>query len=305
MAVADIFISYKRENLAAVQRIVQGLRGAGLSVWWDQDIAPDAPWEATIERELEAAKAVIVAWSQGAAASENVKAEARRARQHGKLIQLFVEPCDPPLFFGERQGVDLSNWNGAPSDNRFQTIIAAARAIIAGKKPPQGVGYAPKKRAPWAALTALFVMLSAVFGFISNLGGARDGVCKLDAVHQLCLDWGLITQEVAETPEAAQARLVGAVAGGWGRLDRGCADVVTYRVEQDEGGIYRIHGHAPGFESVMQITSIDPVAGAFHARATRPNAEGVRESWEFRPQGDVLALRDPLGTETVLGRCGD
>ncbi len=94
---ADVFISYKRENQDAVQRVVQGARNAGLSVWWDQDIAPDAPWEQTIESELTNAKVVIVAWSQAAVASENVKAEARRARNQGKLIQVYVEACEPPL----------------------------------------------------------------------------------------------------------------------------------------------------------------------------------------------------------------
>lgn len=132
---SGIFISYKRENLASVQRIVQGLRETGLLVWWDQDIAPGAPWEKTIESELEKAKVVIVAWSQAAIASENVKAEARRARNQGKLIQIFIEPCDPPLFFGEHQGVDLANWNGDTNDHRFNAIADEARA--------KGVGHAP------------------------------------------------------------------------------------------------------------------------------------------------------------------
>lgn len=298
------FISYKRENLAAVQPVVQGLRGAGLDVWWDQDIAPDAPWEATIERELEAAKVVIVAWSQVAVASENVKAEARRARNQGKLIQVFVEPCEPPLFFGERQGVDLASWNGAANDNRFQAVLIAVRAIIAGKRPPAGVGYAPRKRAPWAVLTALFVFLSALFGFVSNVGGARDAVCKLSAVHQACLDTGLILP-AGPTAEEQQARLIDDVNGAWSRLDRDCTERVTYRVERDQSGVYRIRGAATDFESVMQVVAIDPAAGVITARATTPNAAGLRELWEHRPNGDVLALRDQAGTETTLARCAE
>src|SRR5580658_6767474 len=143
---AEVFISYKREDNPAVQPLVQALRGNGLTVWWDQDIEPTAPWELTIERELLAAKAVIVAWSPTAVVSENVKAEARRARRLGKLVQVFIEPCDPPLFFGERQGVSLHGWGGNVSDHRFQTVVAAAQAVVAGKAPPEGVGYAPAKR---------------------------------------------------------------------------------------------------------------------------------------------------------------
>jgi len=125
---SDVFVSYKRENLAAVGRLVEALRAEGIGVWWDQDIAPNAAWEATIERELAAAKLVIVAWSPAAVASDNVKAEARRARGQGRLLQVFVEPCDPPLFFGERQGVDLKEWTGAVSDAAFRSLLEAVRA---------------------------------------------------------------------------------------------------------------------------------------------------------------------------------
>jgi hypothetical protein len=190
-----IFISYKRENKPAVQRLVEALRGAGLSVWWDQDIAPDDAWEATIERHLEAATVVIVAWSPAAVESENVKAEARRARTQGKLIQVFVEPCDPPLFFGERQGVDLSTWRGNPDDHRFQTVLAAAQAVLAGKKPPQGVGYAPKKANPWGWLVSSGALASGALALVANLGGARDAVCSIGPLR----DWCAANEILAET----------------------------------------------------------------------------------------------------------
>ena len=128
---SDVFISYKRENLAAVSRLVSALRAEGVGVWWDQDIPPTAAWESTIERALAAAKLIIVAWSPGAVASDNVKAEARWARTRGRLLQVFVEACDPPLFFGERQGVDLRHWSGAASDPAFRSVLLAARGALA------------------------------------------------------------------------------------------------------------------------------------------------------------------------------
>ncbi|MGE0187581.1 MAG: toll/interleukin-1 receptor domain-containing protein [Hyphomonadaceae bacterium] len=307
---ADIFISYKRENQDAVQRIVQGLRGAGHTVWWDQDIEPDAPWEATIERELEAAKVVIVAWSQAAVASENVKAEARRARNQGKLIQIYVQPCDPPLFFGERQGVDLSNWNGNVDDNRFRTILTAVKAVLEGKRPPEGVGYRPAKRAPWATLTALFVLASAVLGFVSNLGGARDAVCSISAIHQTCLDWGLIVEaEVLPTPEELQEQarqaLLQQIVGTW-RIqigqDHDCsdaADTMTFAVTRGEDGHDRIMSSGPdGFQGVSQVTTA--ADGIITARAA---SETGRELWEFHPDGDQLVLFDKEGVATTFVRC--
>jgi len=145
----DVFVSYKRENLAAVGRLVEALRAEGIGVWWDQDIPPNAAWEATIEAALAAAKLVIVAWSPAAVASDNVKAEARWARGQGRLLQVFVEPCEPPLFFGERQGVDLKGWAGVASDTAFQSVLGAVR---------DGLGSAaadetPKHEAPLALPT--------------------------------------------------------------------------------------------------------------------------------------------------------
>jgi TolB-like protein len=134
---SEVFVSYKRENLAAVGRLVEALRAEGIGVWWDQDIPPNAAWEETIERALAAAKLVIVAWSPAAVASENVKAEARGARTQGRLLQVFVEACEPPLFFGERQGVDLKHWSGAASDAGFRSLLEAVRSGL--KAPPTPV----------------------------------------------------------------------------------------------------------------------------------------------------------------------
>jgi adenylate cyclase len=167
--VSEVFISYKRENLAAVNRLVQGLRAEGVSVWWDQDIPPNAPWEATIERELAAAKLVIVAWSPASVASDNVKAEARWARGQGRLLQVFVEACDPPLFFGERQGVDLKGWSGLATDAAFRTLLQAVRA-----GPPQAPAEAASAASPVAEPLALPPLPSIAVMPFANLSGDPD-----------------------------------------------------------------------------------------------------------------------------------
>ena len=124
---ADVFVSYKREDVARVRKLVEALRASGLDIWWDEDIPPSAPWEATIEKALAEAKAVIVCWSPDAVASENVRSEARAAREDGRLIQVFVKPCTLPLFFGERQGIDLTNWRGRAGDKRLTDLADAVR----------------------------------------------------------------------------------------------------------------------------------------------------------------------------------
>ncbi|RZJ44211.1 MAG: TIR domain-containing protein [Brevundimonas sp.] len=98
-----------------------------------------------MEREHGLARCLVVCWSKAAVASENVKAEARKARGKNQLVQTFIEPCEPPMFFGERQGVDLSGWTGRADDPRIKAVIAGVRATLEGRNAEAGVGTA----APW------------------------------------------------------------------------------------------------------------------------------------------------------------
>ena len=129
----EIFISYSRDDLSRIYGLVSALRAEGFKVWWDQDIEPNAPWADTIEEKLRAARLVITAWSPTAITSDNVKAEARWAKDHGKLLQVFVHPCRPPFFFGELQGIDLTDWFEANDGTRLEKVVQAARAYLKGK----------------------------------------------------------------------------------------------------------------------------------------------------------------------------
>jgi TolB-like protein/Flp pilus assembly protein TadD len=165
---SDVFLSYKREDAAKVRKLVAALRGRGLDVWWDEDIPASAPWEATIERALAGAKAVVVCWSPDAVASENVRSEARVAREDGRLIQVFMKPCSPPLFFGERQGVDLSSWRGKADDPRIAKIAESVRKVAAGERPP--MAERAKVRQWWgyrlhAAIAVMLILAGSLAGW--------------------------------------------------------------------------------------------------------------------------------------------
>lgn len=169
---ADVFLSYKREDAAKVRKLVAALRDRGLDIWWDEDIPASAPWEATIEKALAAARTVVVCWSPASVASENVRSEARVAREDGRLIQVFVKPCDPPLFFGERQGVDLSGWRGSGGDARIDEIVEAVeRTIPPEHKPPKAHRrrelHFPKRLAAIAGALMLIIAGAAGWWFFS------------------------------------------------------------------------------------------------------------------------------------------
>ena len=131
-AVPQVFVSYARADKRAVTRLVSALRRSGFEPWWDDDIPAGASWEITIERALAEAEAVIVCWSPASVASENVRSEARVARSRGRLVQVFIEPCEAPLFFGERQGIDLADWNGSARGPKIERLKHAVQDILSG-----------------------------------------------------------------------------------------------------------------------------------------------------------------------------
>ena len=49
----DVFISYKREDRAAVERLVRLLEAERIDVWWDPSIVPGEPQHVAVRREDE------------------------------------------------------------------------------------------------------------------------------------------------------------------------------------------------------------------------------------------------------------
>ena len=313
MKLSEVFLSYKRDDLARARHIVAALRGAGISVWWDQDIAPGQPWEASIERELSSSKVVIVAWSPAAVESENVKAEARSARADGKLIQVFVETCNPPLFFGERQGVDLSGWTGDPNDRRFQIVLDAVRAILEGRAPAASVGFVRKKRPAWGLLATAFALISSLVGLAANLGGARDAACGLSALHATCERAGLlpasasiVIPDAGQSAAPARAALFAKVEGDWGNVGQdgtsSCTTSLHYSVEKRGAEDFIIVRGAQGFESVARVAGAE--ASSIFTRTVTP-VEQAGAQWELRLEADRLIHVDAANVGTTLVRCAE
>jgi serine/threonine-protein kinase len=131
---ADVFISYKAEDRRRIQPLVQALQADGYSVWWDQHIGTGDEWRLTIERQLDAAKCVIVAWSKNSIGPEGhfVRDEASRAQRRNVYLPILLDSVEPPLGFGERQATPLRGWRGNRSDPSYLAIHAAVRRIVGG-----------------------------------------------------------------------------------------------------------------------------------------------------------------------------
>jgi hypothetical protein len=138
---ADVFISYKREDKHLAEDTISRLQEAGYSVWYDERINPQSSWDETIEREIAAAKAVVVLWTQQSVASEWVRTEADYAKEHGKMIPVKLEACSVPLAYRRTQTADLSGWDGNPSDRDWRKVLEWVRGLVTGTgAQPGGIG---------------------------------------------------------------------------------------------------------------------------------------------------------------------
>lgn len=131
---SDVFISYKAEDRRRIQPLVQALQSDGYSVWWDQHISTGDEWRQTIERQLDAAKCVIVAWSKRSVGPEGqfVRDEAARAQQRRVYVPVTIDNVRIPLGFGESHATSLRAWRGNPSDPGYQAVLSAVRRIAGG-----------------------------------------------------------------------------------------------------------------------------------------------------------------------------
>jgi serine/threonine-protein kinase len=132
---SDVFVSYKAEDRRRVQPLVSALEAEGLTVWWDAQIGGGDEWRRSIERELDSAKCVLVMWSKRSTGPEGhfVRDEASRAMERGVYLPIRIDNVRLPLGFGETQALQLSGWRGRPDDRRFEAVLAAVHAMIAGK----------------------------------------------------------------------------------------------------------------------------------------------------------------------------
>jgi hypothetical protein len=151
---ADVFLSYAREDSARAEQVARGLAAVGIDVFWDNEIPPGATWADHIEQKLTQCKALIVLWSADSTKSQWVREEARMGRDKGVLIPVMIDNSQPPFGFGEVQAANLATWNGEPDNPNWKRFVdAVSNFTKAAPRPaaPQPAMSAPPRDPPRAA----------------------------------------------------------------------------------------------------------------------------------------------------------
>ena len=120
---ADIFISYAREDAETARLLAGQLEAQGRSVFWDRRIPAGRRFAEFIGEQLDTAKCVITLWSHAAVASNWVQEEADEAIKRRILIPAFIEAVEPPLGFRRIQAADLVDWHGEEGHEGFQQLV--------------------------------------------------------------------------------------------------------------------------------------------------------------------------------------
>jgi hypothetical protein len=139
----DIFISYSREDRAAARYFAECFGQEGFNVWWDAALHSGETFDEVIEKELKAAKAVVVLWSPRSVSSRWVRAEATLADRRNKLAPVVIETCDRPIIFELHHTVDLADWTGDTTDARWKGFVHDLHRIIERNSAPEAPTAAP------------------------------------------------------------------------------------------------------------------------------------------------------------------
>jgi hypothetical protein len=150
-AVADIFLSYAREDIDSAKALADTLAERGWTVWWDRKIIPGKSFASTIEYELNAAKCVIALWSKASVNSDWCKNEADVASRREVLVPALIErDVEIPLAFRHLHAADIREFDTKPSHAGLEQLTQAVAALVARRDVPQK--QAPvKPRSRWRA----------------------------------------------------------------------------------------------------------------------------------------------------------
>ena len=132
----QIFVSYAAVDQERIQPLVQAFEAQGWSVWWDKKIPPGRQFDEVIEEAIDAARCVVVVWSEKSVSSRWVRTEANEGERREILIPVLIDDVTIPLEFRRIEAAKLVDWDGVSGHPELDGLLEAAARLV---KPPPSV----------------------------------------------------------------------------------------------------------------------------------------------------------------------
>lgn len=152
---ADVFISYKREDRTWAERVDEALRAQGWSTWWDTSLVAGEHFNEAIDRELSAARCVVVIWSERARQSRWVNAEAVSGFDRDILVACRIDDVALSYPFSVVQTADLRRAPlKAVCAGVAATLNPGAAEIVKKERPPasHAINFIRRGKIGWTLL---------------------------------------------------------------------------------------------------------------------------------------------------------
>ena len=127
---ADIFLSYSRNDRDIAESLAGILPKYGWTLYWDRQLLAGEVYDDVLEREINAARCVIVLWSAKSVASQWVRNEAGEGAERNAMVSVLIEDVKLPLAFRRIQAANLIGWRGDSDDARLAELAKAVSAVL-------------------------------------------------------------------------------------------------------------------------------------------------------------------------------
>jgi serine/threonine protein kinase len=143
----NAFISYSHGDRPHVAQIIEGVKSAGVSVWWDRDIVHGADWDDQIEDAMDGADVMLLFLSTEATDSAESKREWKYWLDHIQkpLIPVMLHDCRVPYRLSPLQRLEGRSKEIDELVNEICSAISRAtrRQQEQRAQPPSSIAIAP------------------------------------------------------------------------------------------------------------------------------------------------------------------
>ena len=134
---SDIFISYASDDTSRVEPLAEALKARGWSVWWDRVIPAGKTFDDVIEEAVNAARCIVVVWSDKSVSSRWVRTEAEEGAVRQILVPVLIDNVRIPLAFRRIQAANLIGWQGDLNHPGFDQLVKDISGLIGTQSAPQ------------------------------------------------------------------------------------------------------------------------------------------------------------------------